>query len=73
MHHAYQNGPEFINYAGPFVGKMFLIIVDGNSRWLEVRVVETTISAGTIQKLWQCVKPYMHFAWADQRGKQGYN
>ena len=40
-----------IDYAGPFMGKMFLITVDAHSKWLEVQVVDTPTSTGTIHKL----------------------
>ena len=42
-----------IDYAGPFMGKMFLVTVDTHSKWLEAHVVETPTSAGTIQQLCQ--------------------
>ena len=38
-----------VDYAGPFMGKMFLVTVDAHSKWLEEHVVETPTSAGTIQ------------------------
>lgn len=37
--------------AGPFMGKMFLIVVDSNLKWLEVEVMSTVTSESTIQKL----------------------
>ena len=40
-----------IDYAGPFMGKMFLITVDAHSKWLEVQVVDTPTSTGTVRKL----------------------
>ena len=40
-----------IDYAGPFLGKMFLITVDAHSKWLEAHVVDTPTSTGTIRKL----------------------
>ena len=40
-----------IDYAGPFMGKLFLVAVDAHSKWLEAHVVETLTSAGTIRKL----------------------
>ena len=42
-----------LDYAGPFMGKMFLVTVDAHSKWLEAHVVETPTSADTIQKLRQ--------------------
>ena len=40
-----------IDYAGPFLGNMFLIVVDVHSKWMEVEIVPATTSAHTIQKL----------------------
>ena len=40
-----------IDYAGPFLGKMFLIVVEAHSKWMEVELVPATTSAHTIQKL----------------------
>lgn len=40
-----------IDYAGPFQGKMFLIVVDAHSKWLEVVTVPSANSLNTIEKL----------------------
>ena len=40
-----------VDYAGPFLGKMFLITVDAYSKWMEVQLVPTATSHNTIQKL----------------------
>ena len=40
-----------IDNAGPFLGKMFLIVVDTHSKWMEVELVPAAASAHTIQKL----------------------
>ena len=40
-----------IDFAGPFLGCMFLIVVDAHSRWLEIEKMNTTTSAKTIEKL----------------------
>ena len=40
-----------IDHAGPFQGKMFLVVVDAHSKWLEVVIVPSTTSQVTIQKL----------------------
>jgi len=40
-----------IDYAGPFQGRMFLIIVDSHSKWLEVGVTHSASSAVIIVKL----------------------
>lgn len=39
------------DYAGPFLGKMFLIVVDAYSKWLEVKPVSSATSATTIEQL----------------------
>lgn len=43
-----------IDYAGPFLGRMFLIIVDSHSKWIEVYPTKTATSRTTIEKLRQC-------------------
>ena len=40
-----------IDFAGPFQGKMFLIIVDAHSKWPEVIVMSSTTSQRTIEVL----------------------
>lgn len=41
-----------VDYAGPFMGQMFLVIVDAHSKWLEVLTVGATATAKrTIDKL----------------------
>ena len=40
-----------VDYAGPFMGKMFLITVDAYSKWIEVQLVPSATSQNTIQKL----------------------
>ena len=40
-----------IDYAGPVEGKMFLLIVDAYSKWLEVHATSTSTSAATIELL----------------------
>jgi len=39
------------DYAGPFQGKMFLVVVDTHSKWIEVSMVNSATSTITIQKL----------------------
>ena len=47
--------PEFpcsrihIDYAGPFMGKMFLVLVDAHSKWMDVHVVRPATSLTTIK------------------------
>ena len=40
-----------VDYAGPFLGKMFLVVIDSHSKWMEVEVVSAATSAVTIEKL----------------------
>ena len=40
-----------IDYAGPFQGHMFLVVVDAYSKWLDVRLVKNATSAATISVL----------------------
>ena len=42
-----------IDYAGPFMNRMFLIIMDAHTKWLEVHVTQSSTVAVTIQKLQQ--------------------
>jgi transposase InsO family protein len=39
------------DYAGPFLGKMFLILVDAHSKWMEVKSVSAATSTQTIEHL----------------------
>ena len=39
------------DYAGPFLGKMFLIVVDAYSKWLEVRPVGSATTQATVEQL----------------------
>ena len=45
-----------IDYAGPFLGKYFLITVDAKTKWLEVDIVNSITTSITIKNLRQ------HFA-----------
>jgi len=40
-----------IDFAGPFMGKMFLIVVDSHSKWIEVEMMSNITSEATIEKL----------------------
>ena len=40
-----------IDYAGPFLNKMFLVIIDAHSKWLEVLPVNNATTATTIEQL----------------------
>jgi len=40
-----------VDYAGPFMGRMFLIVSDAFSKWLDVHVTASSTSQVTIEKL----------------------
>ena len=40
-----------IDYEGACFGKYFLVLIDSHSKWLEVHLVSSTITAVTIEKL----------------------
>ena len=40
-----------IDFAGPFMNRTFLIVVDSHSKWLEVEVMSSVTSEATIEKL----------------------
>ena len=40
-----------LDYAGPFLGKMFLIVVDAYSKWLDAFPMNSSTSSATIEKL----------------------
>ena len=42
-----------LDYAGPFQGHMFLVLIDAHSKWLDVLPVSTATSTNTIDKLRQ--------------------
>ena len=37
-----------VDYAGPFLRKMFLIMIDAHSKWMEVHLTTSTSAATTI-------------------------
>ena len=39
-----------LDYAGPFLGKMFLIVMDAHSKWIEAFPMNTSTSSATIKK-----------------------
>ena len=40
-----------VDYAGPFMGKMFLVLIDAHSKWMEVQHVCSATSSNTISAL----------------------
>ena len=40
-----------IDYAGPFLGKWYLLVIDAHSKWLEVEVVNSANTTTTVEKL----------------------
>ena len=40
-----------VDFAGPFLGRMFLIIVDAHSKWPEVEIMSSTTSTQSIDRL----------------------
>ena len=40
-----------VDYAGPLMGHMFLVLVDAHSKWMEVKAVKAATSASTISQL----------------------
>ena len=42
-----------IDFAGPFLGRLFLVIVDAHSKWIELHSMSSSNSISTIEKLRQ--------------------
>ena len=40
-----------IDYAGPFLGKMFLLVIDAHSRWMEIEAVHSATTQSTLEHL----------------------
>ncbi len=40
-----------VDYAGPFMGKMFFVLIDAHSKWMDVYPVNSATSATTIECL----------------------
>ena len=40
-----------VDYAGPFMGKMFLLIIDAHSKWMDIHSVNSATSSVTIDKM----------------------
>ena len=42
-----------VDYEGPFMGKMFLLIVDAHTKWMDIHITNSSTSQVTIEKLCQ--------------------
>ncbi len=42
-----------MDYAGPFLGKLFLIITDAHSKWIDAYPVSSATTAATLECLWK--------------------
>ena len=40
-----------IDHLGPFLGKLYLLLIDAHSKWMEVHIVPSTSTEATIEKL----------------------
>ena len=47
-----------LDFAGPFLGHMFLIIIDAYSKWLEVRIMKSTTSSAIVTTLCSIFAPF---------------
>ena len=50
-----------IDHAGPFHGKLFLVVVDAHSKWIDVQIVKSTASNSTIAVLRYLFATHMAF------------
>ena len=41
-----------LDFAGPFMGNMFLLIVDSHSKWIDAHIMTSITSRSTIDRLW---------------------
>ena len=39
------------DYAGPFMGQMFLLLVDAHTKWIDIHIVSSATSQSTIEKM----------------------
>ena len=40
-----------VDYAGPILGKMLLIVVDAHSKWIDVEIVNSATAPVTVEKV----------------------
>ena len=48
-----------IDFVGPFMGQMLLVIIDAHSKWLEVYITNSSASAVTVEKLRDAFSKFM--------------
>ena len=53
-------GRLHLHYAGPFMGHMYLAIMDTHSKWMNVEVMQHIMAEKTIQKLRSVSSTHMH-------------
>ena len=41
----------YLDYASPFMGKMFFVAIDAHSKWMEVEVVNSVTTQATVECL----------------------
>ena len=41
----------YVDYAGPFIGKMFFVVADAHYKWPEVIIMNSTTSQITVKEL----------------------
>ena len=47
-----------VDYTGPFLGKMYLIVVDAHSKWMEIAIVNSATTTATIEKMRSMLATY---------------
>ena len=53
-------GRMHVDYAGPFLGTMYFIMVDAFSKWPEIFKMMSTTSSGTIDKLREILQDWAY-------------
>ncbi len=43
-----------MDYAGPFLRKLFFIIIDAHSKWIDAYIVSSATTAATLECLRKC-------------------
>ena len=42
---------DAVDFAGPFLGEMFLVVVDAHSKWTEVVQMNSTTATKTVEEM----------------------